>query len=213
KAPDIKTGTQCNQPFECGFLAFCRSQEPQAQQPLSWLPGRFNNKLSDHIEAKQVTELRDIPDDLLNDKQRRVKEVSLSGSAYFDQAGAAQDLALHQLPAYFMDFETIQFSVPVWKGTRPYQQIPFQFSVHHRAAGGTLTQQAFLDLSGVDPSEAFAQSLINVCGNQGPIFVYNAGFETSRIRDLAERLPHFARSLLALNQRVVDLLPIARERY
>lgn len=213
KAPDIKTGTQCNQPFECGFLAFCRSQEPQAQQPLSWLPGRFNNKLSDHIEAKQVTELRDIPDDLLNDKQRRVKEVSLSGNAYFDQAGAAQDLALHQLPAYFMDFETIQFSVPIWKGTRPYQQIPFQFSVHHLAPDGTLTQQAFLDLSGADPSEAFAQSIINACGNQGPIFVYNAGFETSRIRDLAERLPHCAQSLLALNQRVVDLLPIARERY
>lgn len=213
KVPTIKTGVQCSHPFECGFLAHCRSQEPQAEQPLSWLPGRFTNKLSAHIETHQVTELRDLPDEFLNDKQRRVKAVTVSGQTYFDQAGATQDLASHQLPAYFMDFETIQFSVPIWKGTRPYQQIPFQFSVHHLAPDETLEQQAFLDLSGADPSEAFAQSLINACGNHGPIFVYNAGFETSRIRDLSERLPHLAQPLLALNQRVVDLLPIAREHY
>ncbi len=213
KVPAIKTGAQCGQPFECGFLAHCRSQEPQAEQPLSWLPGRFNNKLSAHIQAHQVTELRDLPDEFLNDKQRRVKAVAVSGQTYFDQDGAAQNLAPHKLPAYFMDFETIQFSVPIWKGTRPYQQIPFQFSVHHLAPNGILEQQAFLDLSGADPSEAFAQSLINACGNHGPIFVYNAGFETSRIRDLAERLPHLAQPLLALNQRVVDLLPVAREYY
>jgi hypothetical protein len=213
KVPAIKTGVQCGQPFECGFLAHCRSQEPQAKQPLSWLPGRFTNKLSAHIETNHVTELRDLPDEFLNDKQRRVKAVTVSGQAYFDQDGAAQDLAPHKLPAYFMDFETIQFSVPIWKGTRPYQQISFQFSVHHVALDETLEQQAFLDLSGADPSEAFAQSLINACGNHGPIFVYNAGFETSRIKDLAERLPHLAQALLVLNERVVDLLPIARERY
>ncbi len=119
----------------------------------------------------------------------------------------------HKLPAYFMDFETIQFAVPIWKGTRPYQQIPFQFSVHRLARTGKLQQQAFLDLSGADPSRAFAQALIAACGERGPIFVYNAGFETARIRELAERFPRLAQPLLALNARVVDLLPIARDHY
>ena len=85
---------------------------------------------------------------------------------------------------------------------------------HHRLSRtGKIEQQAFLDLSGKDPSKAFAEALISTCGERGPIFVYNAGFETARIRELSERFPSLAKSLLALNERVVDLLPIARDHY
>ena len=212
KVPAINTGSQCTNPYECGFLAYCQGLEPQAEQPVSWLP-RIGNKLAAHIKANAVIELRDIPDALLNDQQRRVKEVTLSGRTYFDQQAAAKALASHKLPAYFMDFETIQFAVPIWKGTRPYQQIPFQFSVHRLSRTGKLEQQAFLDLSGKDPSKAFAEALLAACGERGPIFVYNAGFETARIRELAERFPRLATQLLALNERVVDLLPVARDHY
>jgi len=213
KAPKVSTGPHCCDPYACGFFAHCKSQEPQAEMPLDWLPGRVSNKLSAFIQANKTIELRDVPDELLNEKQLRVKAVSIAGKAYFDQEGAAQALAQHKLPAYFMDFETIQFAVPIWKGTRPYQQIPFQFSVHRLTRTGKLEQQAFLDITGADPSKAFAQSLIAACDERGPIFVYNAGFETARIRELADRFPRMARQLLALNERVVDLLPVAREHY
>lgn len=213
KEPQITTGEQCSSPYECGFYAYCIGQEPQAEQPIHWLPGRLGNGLAMHIEANGLIELRDVPDELLNDRQRRVKTVTLSGQTYFDQQAAAQALAHHKLPAYFLDFETIQFAVPIWKGTRPYQQIPFQFSAHRLSRTGKLEQQAFLDLSGQDPSRTFAEALITTCGERGPIFVYNAGFETARIRELAERFPRLANPLLALNERVVDLLPVAREHY
>lgn len=211
--PGIATGPQCTKPYECGFLAYCQSQEPQAEQPIQWLPGRFGSKLQAHIDAQGLIELRDVPDELLNDKQQRVKAVTLAGRPYFDKAGAASALADHKLPAYFLDFETIQFAVPIWKGTRPYQQIPFQFSVYRMARTGKLEQQAFLDLSGADPSKAFAEALIDACGERGPIFVYNAAFESTRIGELAERFPRLGRQLLALNERMVDMLPVAREHY
>lgn len=211
--PDVATGKHCTYPYECGFLAHCQSQEPQAEQPIHWLPGQPTKRLQAHIQQHGVTELRDVPDALLNDKQRRVKAVTLSGRRYFNRSAAAQMLAAQSLPAHFLDFETIQFAVPIWKGTRPYQQIPFQFSVHRLSRTGTLQQKAFLDLSGADPSQAFAHALIEECGIRGPIFVYNAGFETGRIRELADRFPSMAQPLLALNERVVDLLPIAREHY
>jgi hypothetical protein len=91
--------------------------------------------------------------------------------------------------------------------------IPFQFSVHRLAQTGDLTHQAFLDLSGADPSLAFAEALVGACGVHGPVFVYNAAFETKRVEELAARFAHLSRRLLAINERVVDLLPIARERY
>ena len=212
KAPRINTGSQCSAPYECGFLAHCQSAEPQAEHPVHWLP-RPGNAIKAHIEAHGTRELRDLPDELLNPTQQRVKAATLSGQAFFDQRAAAQTLAAHKLPGYFLDFETIQFGVPIWKGTRPYQQIPFQFSVHRLARTGRVEHSAFLDLTGGNPSPAFAQALIAACGERGPVFVYNAAFESTRIRELAERHPRLAPALHAINDRIVDLLPVARQHY
>lgn len=211
--PDIGTGEQCGSPFACGFFDYCQSQEPQAEYPIYWLPSIRANALKAHIAEHPALDLRDTPDDLLNELQQRVKAHTLSGETYFNSVGAASALKAHNLPAYFLDFETIQFAVPIWKGTRPYQQITFQFSLHTLDVSGKLASQAFLDLSGNDPSRAFAESLIAVCGNSGPVFVYNAGFEGARIKELAERFPEFASALLAIKERLVDLHPITKANY
>ena len=211
--PEISTGRHCNEPYECGFLDYCQSQVPQAKYPVSWLPRIQAKELKVLIENGSLTDMRDVPDESLNVRQRIVKSHTLSGKTFFDAPNAAADLAPHKLPAYFIDFETIQFAVPIWKGTRPYQQIPFQFSVHRLSRSGKLEHQAFIDITGNDPSKAFAESLISACGERGPIFVYNAGFETTRIKELGERFPRLKRSLLAINDRVVDLLRIAEQRY
>ena len=168
---------------------------------------------SRHIAKHYIRELSELSNDLLNSTQQRVKAATLTDRAYFDQHAAAQALAAHKLPGCFIDFETIQFAFPIWKGTRPYQQIPFQFSVHRLGRTGLATHHAFLDLSGNNPSRAFAQALIAACGERGPVFVYNAAFETTRIRELAERHPRLAPALQAINARVVDLLPVARQHY
>ena len=212
KAPRTATGAQCSDPYECGFLAHCQSQEPQAEHPVHWLPRR-GSALKAHIEDHGTRELRELPDDLLNPIQQRVKAATLSGQAFFDQNAAAQALAGHKLPGFFLDFETIQFGVPIWQGTRPYQQMPFQFSVHRLGRTGRVAHQAFLDLTGGNPSLPFAQALLAACGERGPVFVYNAAFEQTRIRELAERHPRLAPALHAINDRIVDLLPVARQHY
>jgi hypothetical protein len=210
--PVVRPGGQCSTPYDCGFVAHCRSKEAQVAYPVTWLPQVRSNALKQRIEDG-AADMRDLPDELLTAQQLRVKQCSLSGETYFDADGAASDLAPHPLPASFLDFETISFAVPVWAGTRPYQMIPFQFSVHHLGEDGTLVHADFLDLSGSDPSRAFAEALVGACVGEGPVFVYNASFEKSRIAELAERFVDLAPALLALRTRVVDLYPIARNRY
>lgn len=211
--PSIRTGRHCTEPFECGFHAYCSKAEPKATHPASVLPRVQSRELKVLIEANPSLELADVPDDLLNELQTRTKSHTLSNTLFFDQKGAARALAKHRLPAYFLDFETIQITIPIWKGMHPYQQIPFQYSVHQLSRKLELSHRDFIDLSGKDPSEAFATSVIEAMGEKGPIFVYNAAFEMARIRELAGRFPRLKKRLLALNVRVVDLLPIAREYY
>jgi hypothetical protein len=211
--PSIKTGKHCNEPYECGFLHHCKAKEPKADYPIEWLPSVRTKALKQHILDDAVIDMRQIREPLLSDRQKRVKAHTLSGETFFDEAGAAADLGIHELPAWFLDFETINFAVPIWKGLRPYKQIPFQFSIHALSQFGDLRHIAFLDLSGNDPTGRFASELIAGCEGTGPIFVYNAGFEMARIKELADRVPHFSQELLALNERVVDLLPVVRRRY
>ena len=209
QAPKVQTGPQCSNPYDCGFHAHCSSLEPVVEKPIQWLP---RLQAQTWIE-RGVRDMRDVPVDALNDVQRRVRECTLDDMVYFDREGARADLAAHALPGYFLDFETIQFAVPIWAGTRPYQQIPFQYSLHRLGRRGKLEQAEFLDLTGKDPSRPFAEQLIGDCGAAGPVFVYNAAFEKTRLAELATRFPDLAPALNAIRDRVVDLLPIARERF
>jgi len=212
KEPKKATGAHCTSPYECGFLSYCRSKEDQPKFPIDVLP-RISKKIRSYVEEKKLTELKQVPNKLLNETQLRVKKHTLSGKVYFDAKGAAKALAQYPLPGLFLDFETISFAIPIWSQTRPYQQIPFQFSVHTVLQHGAIAHAAFLDLSGKDPSLGFAKTLIEACDGSGPIFVYNAAFEKSRITELGDRFPKLRKALLALNDRVVDLLPIAQRHY
>jgi predicted RecB family nuclease len=210
--PEIQTGDQCHKPFACGFCDYCNRDKTFPDYPLGSLPRLHRNRRA-AIEETGVEDLREAPDELLNAIQQRVKECSVTGEPYFNAEGAAAELAAYGEPGYFLDFETISFVVPRWEGTRPYQQLPFQFSLHIVYGGGQIEHQVFLDLSSADPSQACAAELIRLCGNKGPVFAYNAGFESRVIRELGERFPDLASRLSTIAARLVDLWPIARRHY
>ena len=89
----------------------------------------------------------------------------------------------------------------------------FQFSVHVLNETGDLQHDEFLYLSGDDPREAFIRELVGCCGNSGPVYVYNKGFEKGRIKELAAEYPEYSERLLTINDRIVDLLDITRKYY
>ena len=210
--PMLKTGEHCNDPFACSFTYYCASLAPQPQFPAEWLP-RKSAKLKKLIYMDGLQDMRHVPNEELSSQQLRVKTHTLEGTTYFNAAGAAADLEAHGFPAFFLDFETINFSVPIWKGTRPYQQIPFQFSLHRLNHSGELEHQSFLDLSGSDPSKLFAEAVLKACEDDGPIYVYNAAFESHVIKELAGRFPELNQLLQKIIVRMVDLLKISQNHY
>jgi len=149
---------------------------------------------------------------IASESQRVIWQATRSNEVFYD-ASVVKKLDVLGYPRYFLDFETVSSPVPMWTGIRPYQQVPFQWSCHTESSPGVLTHQEFLDVSGDTPVEQFARSLLASVGRTGPILVYNASFEASRIRELAQLLPEHSTELTALLDRIVDLLPFVRKYY
>jgi hypothetical protein len=210
--PKLATGIQCKQPFTCAFCGYCQGGHAVEKDPLAVLP-HLHWKKREQFQLSGISTLKEVPSDQLTEIQQRVQSVHLSGQAYCDRASAGKLLSQDPLPAYFLDFETVSFAVPIWKVTRPYQAIPFQYSLHKLDAGGELGHEDFLDLSGVDPRRAMAEQLIRDCGDRGTVYVYNASVEAGIIEKLEEQFPDLAQPLKAIRQRIVDLLPIVKGCY
>ncbi|HEY7884686.1 MAG TPA: DUF2779 domain-containing protein [Cellvibrionaceae bacterium] len=212
-APVITTGAHCRSPHSCGFYTHCRSNEEVAEMPIEWLPGSLSRKARAFVNQHKPSDMRELPDELLNALQVRVKNATISGQPYFDSAATRAELAGYQMPAYFLDFETAQLVIPRWAGNRPYTQIPFQYSLHIRHQHGGEEHREFLDISGEDPARPFAENLVKDWTGLGPVFVYNRAFEAGRVKALAKRFNDLSEPLLAINKRMVDLLPMARKHY
>ena len=124
----------------------------------------------------------------------------------------ASELEGLRYPVSFLDFETFNPALPVYAGTRPYQVIPFQWSLHIRGSDGQLSHRSFLNDDAGDPRERCIVNLLNAVPPQGSIVVYSS-YERVRLERLAEEFPRYADPLLALRDRLFDLLPIIREHY
>ena len=170
-------------------------------------------KIVQELIAEGINDVRAIPEGRLKKQvHRRIRRVTLSGRYELDDL-AGEMLSRLPYPRYYLDFETVQFVVPEWAGTRPYNQLPFQWSCHVEEEDGNLRHVDFLDTSGEPPMRRFAESLVDALGDGGPILVYSMSFEKGRVHELAGTFPDLARRLHAIAGRMVDLLPIAQEHY
>ncbi|MBT8080351.1 MAG: DUF2779 domain-containing protein [Gammaproteobacteria bacterium] len=209
REPDIDVGTQCFSPHECPFVSHCWPMDTEF--PLLNLGGGVRKDKLAALVADGVSDVRDIPAQDLNDRQRRIQKVCRDGKAELLPA-AADFVASLEFPRYYLDFETIMPAVPVFAGTRPYETLPVQWSCHYEADRDSLDHAEFLDLSGDPPMRRLAESLIRALGHSGPVLTYSP-YEERMINGLIERFPDLAEALRGILKRLTDLLPIVRENY
>lgn len=207
--PDAEPWRGCTKDILCEFWARCTASKPR-----DWilqLP-RLRADQRDALAAAGHEAISAIPADWpLNATQHRVREVIASGEP-FVSADLWKALRTFGPPTFYLDFETMQPAIPLYPGTRPYQQIPFQWSLHHLDACGKITHWAFLAEGRSDPRRPLAMSLIDaVGGSTDPVLAYNAAFEARVLRQLAAQLPDLADPLRAIEDRLADPLKVVRD--
>jgi hypothetical protein len=212
EVPDIAMGAQCFAPYECPFVGRCTREAGEGPEfPVELLPR--GGKVAAALRAAGYQDLRQVPSELLdNETHRRVHGATVSGVAYFDGA-VGQSLGASGYPKAYLDFETMAFAVPEVIGTSPYQQWPFQYSLHVEAADGSVRHVNYLEVDGFGDFERIAAALVAAVPASGPVHVYNASLEAGVLTRLAERLPAYRHKLEGILARIVDLLPLTRAAY
>lgn len=212
--PDIPMGVQCNTPYACEFQDYCRACAGVVipEYPVTMLP--YGGRLANELQALGYTDLRDVPAERLGSHALflRIHEATRSGREFLSPE-AARELANTCFPRYYLDFEGIAPAVPRWADTRPYQQLPFQWSLHVEQADGSVSHCAYLHTSADAPMRPTIERLLDVIGDHGTVFVYNQSYEGRILREMATMFPDLAERLLAIPERFVDLLKVARNHY
>lgn len=210
--PCIEIGKQCKKPYLCGFFEYCRGELPENSVfELYRLP--FTKKLDLFKEGKlQISDLD--REDARNMIQHIQLDTYLIGEE-IDKDGIRDFLDTQiRYPLYFLDFETSQYPVPAFKDSKPYQQIPFQYSLHYiEEPGGELKHTEFLGDGVNDPRRALAEQLVHDIPLGACTTAYNKGFECGRIRELAEIFPDLREHLLDIRDHIVDFLDPFRQGY
>ena len=208
--PELDIGRQCSDPYRCGFYRHCREGAPEHH--IEQLPRATSGLLQTLLDAG-IRDIREIPEGFpgLSPAQRQVRECVVAGQPYVGP-GLAAALSAAEHPLHFLDFETFNPALPMYPGTRPYQVIPFQWSLHVQDSRGNLSHRSFLHDGDGDPREAFVLSLLAAVEPHGAIVVYT-GFEQSRLRELAGIFPQYSDRLMGLCGRMLDLHAVIRGHY
>jgi len=197
--PQIDIGPHCSDPYDCDFQEHCWQHVPEYS--IFDINGLYDSKKFE-LYRSGVLSLDDIPSDYSLSKTQRIQ---VDGTKIINKANIKKFLKTITGTVGFLDFETFMEAVPLFDGQRPYQQIPFQYSLHV-GGNGSLDHFEFLGELGSDPRQELARRLIADAKDCDTILVYNQAFENRILRELAEFLPDLAGGLEDISSRIIDLM-------
>lgn len=205
--PSIQISMNCNKPYECPLKKNCWGTLPEYNvlQLTNW---RVYWKLLE----EGIEDIKDIPEGTkLSDKDEIIIE-SLNNNPVISKEHIKHFLKSLNYPLYHFDFETFDTAVPIFDKTKPYQKVPFQYSLHIEQEDGTTEHREFLSEGG-DPRPKLLEQMKTDLEGTGDIIVYNKSFEISVMKQLAVNFPEHADWLTKVIDRIVDLADSFRAFY
>ena len=213
--PEVDIGPQCSDPYTCDALEYCwRKQRGIPEYSIFDISG-LRSKKKFELYKSGIVKFEDIKElDKFNASQQIQIRSELSKEQIIDKEAIKEFLNTLSYPLYHLDFETFQQAVPGFVGLSPYEQIPFQFSIHKDDGKGNLEHFEFLAEAGTDPRYELALNLIKFITQDACVLAYNMGFEKGVIRRLAANYPQISNELMAIHDNIKDLMvPFASKSY
>ena len=212
--PEKDIDVCCASPYDCAYYSYCSRHLPT---PSIFNIRRLPSAKKYEYYHQGIVSYQDIIEKQPPLGPKQVKQVE---SEFFSRADEIRPRAVKaflkklRYPLYHLDFETFQQAVPLYDGISPYDQIPFQYSLHIEQEDGTLEHREFLAQEGTDPRRAVAEHLCADIPTDVCVLAYNMRFERSVLQGLADFFPDLAEHLLAVRENIQDLMiPFQNQDY
>jgi len=211
KPPNVKIGPQCDSPTTCPLKDICWEFLPPYNVTMLYYGGKLGFELID----QGILKIADIPESVnLNDKQRIQVKALRENKVHIDKTQIRKFIDRLIYPLYFLDFETINPGIPVYDYSRPFEDIPFQYSLHViRKEGEKPEHHSFLAAGDCDPRPEIIKKLQVLLGKSGSIVAYNANFEKDALKSAVANFPEYQNWYEGIEPRFVDLLEPFRNFY
>lgn len=212
--PHIEIGEHCIKPYTCDAKAYCwqglEKDSVFQLTHLSWKE-RFElyqqgyRKLSELPISDPKVQENTITQTLVQSHQKQSSHIDIPALQDF-----IENIAY---PIAYLDFETISSAIPLFEGTKAYQQIPFQFSCHLKNSPfDQASHHEFIADPTKDPRKSFLKALLKALPQHASIMVYNAEFEAKILSQLQDWFPEASESLESMKNRLVDLMIPFKEK-
>ena len=201
EAPPITISKDCNKPYECPLKKECWGTLP-SDNVLHLTNWRQYWKMFE----QGIIDLNDIPSDLeLKDKDAVIRKAAVEKKVQISKEHLKHFMNTLKFPLYHFDFETFDTAVPIYDQSRPYQKIPFQYSLHIQHSSGKIEHFEYLASGKEDPRIKLLEQLEGEISGSGSVVVFNKSFEIMVLTKLAEDFPSHAEWIDKVLGRIVDL--------
>ncbi len=210
--PNVKIGPQCFSPYECDFMGHCWKNI--SKDSIFELGGM--NKIDQFkMYEKGIERINEVPANYpLRQNQRIQVDQFNKQEVLVDRSELKKFLNGLEYPLSFFDVETFMPAVPVYDGTRPYENLPFQYSLHVKEQKEAFSKHfEFLAEAGIDPRKSFIENFLKQVEKEGDILVYNQAFETSILKNLARLFPEYKQEMAQVLSRIKDLMLPFKNRW
>ncbi len=200
--PEIDIGEYCFDPYECDYRGYCWRKVPE--DSIFSLKGSGINPFE--LYRKGITLTEDIPIDRLPEDKRVLVEAATNKQMLINEENIRIFLNSIWYPLCFLDFETFQTAIPPFDGTRPYQHIPFQYSLHLlNAESSVLQHRDYIMAPGADSRKELLEKLLNEIPPHACVMAYYKQFEERILRNLAEWFPEYSERIDVIIKNMIDL--------
>ena len=205
--PNVAIGNQCSSPYDCDFKGYCWKDVPN-YSVLDLING--GREVLFELYHDGVKNILDIPESYPLSKEQQIQvQVLKEGSSYVDKTATVTLLEKVNYPVFFTDFEVLSMAVPLFKGTGPFEPIPFQYSLHKKEdSNADLVHQEFIAEVGIDPRESFLTQFLKTTEGEGSIVIYDYQLERLVLKKLKAIFPEFKSEIDNRLARMVDVFPL-----
>lgn len=204
KIPDIKIGAHCFQPYTCDFLGTCWKSARNLFSSIFSI-GKLSKQALFEFYDNNIKHIDEIDLNTIEKKEIKIQIIAAKTQIeQIEKQPLTTFLSDIKTPVCSLDIEVWMPAIPFYQGTKPFQLIPFLFSMIHEENGSIKKYSYFKPIES-DFRKDFLEAIISYTKPFASILMFDKSLEENILNQLVELFPEYGKDIIELKSKIIDL--------